>query len=327
VRRPLAAAALLLAAVAPSGLTAQTRLRDPQQSVFALFPAADGYQAIVRTIDPAARGRVEDRLPFPVHINELGEHAVYVALRDRVPLGIVYVLCEEEKFGLTEVRWAITLDMRLAGFEFQRTRSRHRETVEASEFARLLHGRGTDDLGAMLKPDGSLKPDVRGVPAGADELAAALTRSALKAVTVVDEVWMAEVIKLHDLAVGTRAFPSAMRFSRIWPPGRGADADPDAAVSTRIAYVVRAIGRDGRPLGVVASVRTSSPDETLLWTVDAAGRVAALDAGKQAPPLLRSECLEGVGRELHVVARGDGEVARCAQALDELLHPAARPAR
>ena len=49
----------LLAAMAP-GVTAQTKLRDPQLSVFEAFPAADAYQAMGMP-EEAARYRPQPR--------------------------------------------------------------------------------------------------------------------------------------------------------------------------------------------------------------------------------------------------------------------------
>ncbi len=56
-------------------------LRDPEHSVFASFPEADGYRAIVRPVDKKIRAEVQERLPFQIHFNELGDHTVYAALR------------------------------------------------------------------------------------------------------------------------------------------------------------------------------------------------------------------------------------------------------
>jgi hypothetical protein len=308
----------ILAATVPTNLSAQTRLRDPQQSVFAAFPDADAFQAIIRNIDPQARQRIEGRLPFRVHLDELGEHTVYVALRKRLPLGMVYVVSEEDAFGFTEVRWAITLDLRLSGFEFQRTRSQQRETIEGSEFARLLHGKSMSDLARMLDDDGTLEDSVRGVPPGGEELATALVRSALKAMAVVDEVWVTEVVKLHDLAVGIRAFPSGVRFIRLWPPVRAADEAPPPEL-TDIQYVVRAYGRESRELGAVAQIRGAVPATTLSWIVDETGRIVRLEAPTEAPPQLRSACLDAVGETVENASRRKGEIGRSARMLLRVL--------
>ena len=56
-------------------------LRAPKESVFASFPEADGYRAIVRPVDKKIRAEGQERLPFQIHFNELGDHTVYAALR------------------------------------------------------------------------------------------------------------------------------------------------------------------------------------------------------------------------------------------------------
>lgn len=313
------------------------RLARPEQGVFAAFADADGYQAIVRNIDAAARRRIEARLPFRVHFNEIGEHSVYVALRGRLPLGLVYLLPEEDEFGLTEVVWAVDLDMRLAGFRFQRSRSPHRQVFEECEFARLLRGRSGADLARLIDGEGKLSARAQGVPPGTEGLAAAMVRSALKALTVVDEVWVLEINKLRDLAVGIPAFPTARRFLGIWPPRQtvapGSAAPRPAEVAgadagASIVVAVRAFGDESRPLGVVAKVSTAAAAGVIItWIVDDAGQVMAADADATAPAPLRAACHEAIGKSLADAAKLAAQVGESASALLLLLQPAARPGR
>lgn len=331
--RALPSVAALLVVALPA--SAQ-ELSAPQQSVFAAFPAADGYQVILRNVDAGARQRVEGRLPFRVHLKEIGQHAVYVAVRGRTPLGIVYLRREDDAFGLTEVEWAITLDLRVAGCRFQRTRNRFQKAFEESEFARLLVGRSATQLAALIDADGNLTPAAQGVPDGAEELAAAMARSALKALTVIDEVWGREVEKLHDVAIGTRAFPTAKRFTRIWPVHNDRNLPAvGAADLSLVQTAVRAMDHEGRALGVVASVsmpaaadRATAPPQLVLWTVDHIGRVVIAEAAGEAPASLRAACLAVAGGSLAELAEQAGPMRAPAHALNLLLlPPAARPGR
>lgn len=322
----------------PFALAAQaSTLRQPEQSVFAAYPDADGYQAIVRDISSEARRRIEASLPFRVHFNEIGQHAVYVALHGRLPLGMVYLLREEDSFGLTEFEWAISLDMRLAGFRFQRTRSRHRQAIVDSEFARLLIGRSAAELALLINEDGGLSKHARGVPEGCEESATVLVRSALKALSVVDSVWFNEVQKLRDLALGMQAFPTALRFVRVWPPA----ATPTAAAAKTpplqpapqeahpdVVVALRASGLESRSLGVVAMVRVLTiPDLVVTWVIDHAGLVIATEAAGTAPAAIRVACTETVGQQLGDVAANDGPLSASAAALDRLLQPHPHPGR
>ena len=48
----------------------------------------------------------------------------------------IYVRSEESEWGLIEIAWYLTLDLRIHGFKFQRCRNRYR-TVLQQEFAGL----------------------------------------------------------------------------------------------------------------------------------------------------------------------------------------------
>lgn len=331
---PAALALPLLATAMAAELAAQgSTLRQPQQSVFTAFPEADGYQVIVRNIDTTARRKIEAAQPFRVHFNEIGEHAVYVALRGRLPLGIVYVVQQEDAFGLSEIEWAITLELRLSGFRFQRTRNRHHEDLDGSGLARLMVGRSAADMSDWLDPDGRLLTAAQGVPAGAEQSATALIRSAMKALAVVGEVWATEVGKLNDLALGMPSFPTAQRFLRIWPPTKlaGQDEQPPAPAPERRALVVvavRAFGNQSRPLGVVAKVTAPPAKDVLVtWLVDDAGVVVDATAPATASAALRAACLESIGKPIWDAGTRQGAAGKSAAELAALLQPAAPTGR
>lgn len=320
-----------------AGLAGQVpTLEDPQRGVFDSFPAADAYQVIVRNVDTAARKSIEQRLPFRVHYDELGAHSLYVALRGRRPIGLLLVQYEESAFGLASIEWAITLDERVAGFRFQRARSRVREDFEASEFVRLLRGRTCAELEALLDDDGVLRPDTRGVAPGTEELAAAVVRSAVKAFAVLEIVWPADLARLADLGIGLQFFPQAHALRRVWPPmvpaapAVPAPRDRGAAAEPGPRWVVCAYGYQGKPLGAVAKlvVDPRELDSTVLVVIDADGVIVTAEPTLPTSPRLREQCASLRGGRLNGVVVDDGDALSVAlRRLRETIVADARPGR
>ncbi len=284
--------ATVVASPAERAAAQRSTLSQPQQSVFAAFPQADGYQVIVREVDDNARRAIEQRLPFRVHYSELGAHAMYVAVRGRLPLGLLYARDEESPYGLTAVEWALTLDGRLAGLKLRRTRSNHWYALERSGFTRLLVGMSRPQLEPLLTPAGGLADGAFAVPAGTEALAAALVRSALKTMAVLDVVWAGETAKLHDLAVGRQQFPNARRIQRIWPRPAGRPGPPLPAADgpvVEVALALRVLGAESRTLGWVIDVRTPHEPQPLRWTLDAEAVVTAAETSPSAAAPLRAQ--------------------------------------
>ena len=68
-------------------------LRDPVSSIYQLYPNANAYRSIVRTVDKQTREHVISHLPsLRLHFSEMGRHTLYVALQDGKKLGYVHVL-------------------------------------------------------------------------------------------------------------------------------------------------------------------------------------------------------------------------------------------
>jgi hypothetical protein len=315
--------AMLWAFVPMMPATAQWQgLQEPQKSVFAAFPEADGYQAIVRDVDVASRRAIEAALPFRVHFNELGSHVVYVALRGDQPLGFVYARTEESAWGLAQVEWAMTLELRVVGFRFERARSRQPHPVETSEFGRQLIGQGRSGLIALLDGEGHLRAGTRGVLAGDEDLAELVVRSGLKAIAVADTVWPRDLLRLREQALGVQAFPTARRYQCVWPRENVAVADE--APGPRVELAVRAFDARGQLLGLVAEVEVATPTSDsparLRWTLDAAGAsTAVVQVAGRVDGVLRSAALACRGVDLQVLARSDSVLAPVAKRLQTVL--------
>ena len=331
-----------------AGMCAQApRLDDPQRSVFRAFPAANAYRVIVRDVDAAARKLVEDRLPFRVHYDELGAHSLYVAMRDARPVGMIYVQYEEGTSGLAAVEWAISFDMRVQSFHFQRMRSASRASLVRSPFVRLLNGCSAAQLVSMLDENGQLRDGTRGVTGGTEQLAGAVVRSGVKTFALLGSVWRADVAVLHDQSVGMRLFPTARRFDRLWPnatgsaqdtpaspAGEGARADKPLRAIDRVRWAVRASGPQRREHGVAVRLHLGNERDDdsgataatdVMLVVDARGSVRRVEASPDLPARLRMRCRAVRGQSLAELAAAceRDELGQAIRGVVEMLDAAA----
>ena len=272
---------MVAAAPAPEvDAQAYCALRDPVRQVYELFPEATSYRSLVRTVDEDARSRTGEALPFTLHFNELGRHTLYVALRGEVPLGVVHVRSEAGRWGLVEIAWALSLDLEVVGFRFQRCRDTARDQIEAGAIAATVVGRGFEGLRALLDEDGDgLSADAEPVIAGKTDAVRRLMittlRSALKTVAVTDAVWAGDLRHVRLIRAGLTAFPDAATVEVIHDPY---GHDTWVGISTGIdrAGVTALLIRDG--VGGVLGIKCETPwsagdaRDRVWWTVDAAGR-------------------------------------------------------
>ncbi|MCK5940357.1 MAG: hypothetical protein KAI24_00195 [Planctomycetes bacterium] len=194
-----------------SGLVAQSdrERKEIERMVFRAFPEADAFSSISRDLDLKMRARIEARLPFKVHFDELGKHELLVAFRGRRPVGIVSRRTEEAEWGLTEIAWHMTLDRRIVGFRYLRGRNRSIKSLERGRLATDLEGADFGDITKLL----TRNQVRRDHDSSAARLERTTLRSAAKALAVVDSVWLRDVDVLHDRATGFDLFPAAARFT------------------------------------------------------------------------------------------------------------------
>ena len=317
MRRPgrvVAIAVTLLVGILPAQDEVDSRREEAM--VFHAFPEADSFRRIVHDVDQHARTEVERQLPFKLHFNELGPHTLFVAFRGSKPVGLVYVRSEEAEWGLAELAWALTLDQRVQGFQFQRARSHQLRELERSPFAKSLVGRDFVRVLELLQDD---KRDPALVPAGAEALAKTVLRSCAKAVLVTDTVWSDEIARLQDTAMGYDAFPEAERFQRRvgqFDLGIG-DTHQSVAVN-----VIHAFDRTNCRLGsaIRTAAKVNGEPTVLCWVVDRNLRIQRVmppqswDNGR-----LRATCLELGGHLLSSPPLGDNPLAPLAQGLGALV--------
>ncbi len=262
-------------------------LRDPTRQVYDLFPEATSYRSIVRSVDDNSRNLTAQELPFTLHFNELGRHTLYVALRGDIPLGVVHVRSEAGRWGLVEIAWALSLDLDVVAFRFQRCRDSGHKTIESSAIASAFKGLDFQSLRAMLNEDGdelsaAAQPLMAEQPTDVHQLMTTTLRSALKTVVVTKLVWSSDLAQLRLIEAGLTAFPSAANVELIHDPyaSHGLNAVLHGQVGTSSGIdrsnVVALLVRDehGSVLGMKCQTPWSAGGAraNVWWTLDATDR-------------------------------------------------------
>ncbi len=189
----------------PSAVHAQAycALRDPVREIYALYPEATSYRSLVRTIGEEARGEVAKELRFELHFSELGQHTLYVALKDGGPIGLVHARSEQSQWGLVEIAWALNLDLQVVDFRFQRCRAPECAAIGDAAFRAQLKGKGVAELRALLSSDNrGVNPVMLTLPDGSDDLATAVLRSGLKTIVVTGVAWAEDLGRLRAVFSG-----------------------------------------------------------------------------------------------------------------------------
>ena len=321
VRGWVIGASLLVSTGAINGQAANS-LSDAGRSVFQAFPHATSFRSIVRDVDQNARREVEQRLPFKVHFNELGPHALYVPFREFKPIGLLYVRTEDGGWGFSKIGWSLSLDLRINGFRVLRSRSRHRFALQRSPFARSMVGLGYEDLTRLLDKDGKLVVKPGDVPKGSEKLALALVRSAMKTILVTRTVWRKEIDKLRDRALGIETFKGARAVVTVSIP----QAKLLQGKRVQSVRAVRVFGTGRICFGLAAQTVSSygKGTVTLRWALTPDLRVLRVS------PMVTSEDAKGDARlrtacaELSGWTRkdpGHGIVVETARELTRVLQP------
>lgn len=250
-------------------------LRDPQRAIYRLFPTANSYRSIVGTVGSKARAHVTDRLPFTLHFNELGRHTLYVAYRDAEPLGFVHARSEAGRWGLVEVAWALDLELRIQGLEYQRCRDRAKRQIDDKAPEHALKAMGFRQLRELLDAaGGELRPGALSVPESARALAAVTVKNGLKTIAVTESVWPAEVWRIRAEAMAFRQ-TQEKAAARFLPDALPAAADPSLGIGDGVQRSATGVWRcedpDGDYLGsVVRTPWVAGEDHAdVLWWVNA----------------------------------------------------------
>ena len=134
-------------------------------------------------------------MPFTLHNRELGKHTLYLALSEKLPLGLVHVRSEASRWGLIEIVWSLDLELKVQDFRFQRCRERGCDALEQGQFKEYLKGKSLEDLQAEFGADAELinAAEIDAAVGPHKELANAIIRSAMKTLLVTELVWGHEI--------------------------------------------------------------------------------------------------------------------------------------
>ena len=298
-------------------------LRDPVQQIYAFYPKAQGYRSIVRVVSPEARASVGNKLPFDLHINELGKHTLYCTQQvEGTSTGLVHVRSEKGQWGLVEIAWSLNLDLRIQGMRFQRCRNRSKADLESDAFVSQLIDKGFDEIRQMLSENGqSIVPGKIWVPTGTEELAATILRSALKTIVVTQVVWERDLQELQAYENAIHNFPQAMKISRV-------DAVYTNTVDNRLGKIAphyqtlidrdsveayRVFDGDDRLIGILvrSTCHVTSEPLTLWWSINSSGKIQHVEPDGSWPNHEIQETftgLEGMGFDESLPCSTPGQV-------------------
>ena len=174
-------------------------LSDPTQQIFNVFPQATNYKSVVHNIDNQAKKELLSQHDFTIHSKEIGRHTVFFALQNEIPLGLIHVRTESGIWGLTEIVWALDMDLNIIDFNFQRCRGSSCKSIEDGEFKDKLRGKSLGDVLGLLKGSGdNLYDNSADTPLQAKEsLAQAVLRSAVKTIIITDKIWREDIAELN----------------------------------------------------------------------------------------------------------------------------------
>ena len=295
-------------------------LRDPVTSIYDLFPQADGYRSIVKVVGNAARASIREQLALDLHFNELGQHTVYVALRDGQPLGIVHARSEKGRWGLTEIAWALSLDLDVMDYRFQRSRNPRRSELQGSQLSDRLKGADVADLKRFLDEGPEL--DAHQYDKQLLDLWSILLRSALKTIVVTETSWRDELVQLRGeqaRSIAVSGFPGAEAAVRITSPYtedvqselRNLRLGEELSIPRGELSFFRVMGGGQAPIGFFAAApwRSGDVDLYLHWFLDETGRIVDVSSPQpDLPPDMRSSLAQ-----LHGLTAAHAE--QCATAL------------
>lgn len=173
-------------------------LRDPVHALDRLYPDKTHVRSIVRKIDQDEKANIASRFPFTIHRKELGDHTIYLAFKNKGFLGIVHVRSEQSRWGLIEIAWAIDPSLKkITAFSMQRCRDPKRQLVQDGQFQAFINGKTAQEIAASLTADGRVpKNGVIDYPEDAYPLLGAMMRSAVKTLTITDNLYRKDINKI-----------------------------------------------------------------------------------------------------------------------------------
>ena len=178
-----------------SAAVAYCALRDPVSAIQHFYPGYTSYKALDGRVDSSVRAVLNAQLPG-VHFSEFGTHTLYVVFKDFEVIGYVHARTEKGDWGLDELIWALSPELRVNEMRYQRSRSAGRVLADSPEFLDWLSGRDLAQMVALLTPEGtSLRERPAFIPEEYESTAVTVVRSAVKTLVITDHVWPVQSIQ------------------------------------------------------------------------------------------------------------------------------------
>ena len=173
-------------------------LRDPSHQIYSMYSEATNYRSVVKEVNAQTRNLLSADLPFSLHDNELGEHTLYVPMAGKTPLGIVHVRSEISEWGLVEIAWALTPNLKITDFRLQRCRGASCNAVLEKGLLQQLKGKGQDELAELLAGDlYRISEDLPSLNEAEHRLVNTIVQSAIKTIAVTGYEWPETVSELQ----------------------------------------------------------------------------------------------------------------------------------
>ena len=288
---------VLLLHAQTSFAVAYCALRDPVNTIYGLFPEADGYRSSVQTVGREAREAVAERLPFELHFNELGRHTLYVALKNGEPLGFVHARSEAGGWGITEFAWAIELDLSIRTVKIQRSRDPSLRRISASELLGMVGGRSLE----------SLRAEYSSTSAKAKSPKRLLLASAMKTLVITETVWPVELALDAKLASFSAMFSESLkgiaavdRIALLFNEptvelltANGLTESPTFLRDKLIGYHLKDNAGETMAVAVETPFDLETPERMLWWLVSPYGEILNVIDGDQLMPSKAFEAAVG----------------------------------
>lgn len=172
-------------------------LRDPISAIQMLYEEGSQVRSMVVIITEKNRNEVKQRLPFTIHLSEVGKHTLYVVYKNDEHKGFLQARSELAKWGLVEIAWAMNADQSIKGFYYQRCRSPQCNEPITKHINNVIQGKSFSQLKALLSENGeTLSPEGKDSFKSAPSLALLTLRSALKTLAITDISWKEDIEKL-----------------------------------------------------------------------------------------------------------------------------------
>jgi hypothetical protein len=261
----------------PNADAAYCSLRDPVAAIQQLYPESNRYRSLVRLIDQEIRTEISREMPFSLHFNELGKHTLFLALADEKPVGFVHARSEISDTGMIEVAWAISLDMTIQGFYFQRCRSPRCNTDLTKKILGQLQGKSFHEILSLLSQDGLKLNELDSSDFAEDKaLVLSVIRSALKTLKVTELAWETDIARIQRNRISLDLLKSNENvvIKKIVHAGESTQENNESMISTD-SIEVHLVLQDGKEVGrlVEADWKQGEYAGEFLWLFSPQGHV------------------------------------------------------